>query len=65
MNEYLILILYGGLGIGLVYLGVIFYARAVASRKRYFCPRCREQMTVELMEAGRCNQCGAPLEREP
>jgi hypothetical protein len=36
----------------------------VASRKRYCCPQCGEQLQVELMKAEHCNMCGAPLRRE-
>ncbi len=47
----------------LVPLVLFFYARSVSSRKTYVCPRCGEELRVELMEASRCNVCGSVLER--
>ena len=49
----------GGLVLGLM---IVFFLRSRESRKTYSCPRCGEQVTVELMEASRCNSCGAPLD---
>lgn len=47
----------------LIAVGVILFLRAVDSRKHYTCPECGEKQRVELMEASRCNTCGAPLKR--
>lgn len=41
-------------------MGLLFF-RAYASRKKYTCPNCGEQIQVELMEATRCSVCGSPL----
>ncbi len=47
----------------LIVLGVLFYMRAVASRKGLRCPQCGEYMRIELMDdPQRCNTCGAPME---
>ena len=47
----------------LIVLGVLFYLRAVASRRGMRCPQCGEYMRIELMDtAQRCNTCGAPME---
>lgn len=61
MEGLIILAVYGLGGLLLVALGFLFYTRAVASRKAHACPQCGERMTVELMDATRCNTCGAPL----
>lgn len=45
-------------------IAVLLYMRSVSSRKSYTCPQCGECMTVELMEASRCNTCGAPLQED-
>ncbi|MCA8987497.1 MAG: hypothetical protein KDA78_07645 [Planctomycetaceae bacterium] len=45
-------------------LGLFFYMRSVNSRKSYQCPNCGETLTVELMEATRCNVCGTVLKKE-
>ncbi len=63
MEALIPLLIYGGIGTVLVVLGVVFYMRAVSSRKFYVCPECGERVRVELMEAARCNTCGAPLAR--
>ena len=34
----------------LIVLGVLFYMRAVASRKGLRCPQCGEYMRIELMD---------------
>ena len=54
------IIFFGLLGIFIV-LGVIFYLRAVASRKVYRCPECGESFKVELMKAQNCKSCGTPV----
>ena len=46
---------------GLIALGLLFYLRAVISRKTYRCRQCGEIVDVELMHASHCNTCGAPL----
>jgi rRNA maturation endonuclease Nob1 len=51
----------GGLVLG---FGIVFFLRAIDSRKWYVCPQCGERIRVELMEAGHCNTCGAELQRE-
>ena len=64
MEGLIILLVYAGIGVVVVALGVVLYVRSVSSRKRYCCPQCGERMTVELMKAGHCNVCGAPLGQE-
>lgn len=59
-----VLLIYAAVLAGLIVLGVLFYLRAVASRKHYRCPQCGERMTTELMSASHCNMCGAPLKPE-
>ncbi|MBN2312200.1 MAG: hypothetical protein JXR94_24690 [Candidatus Hydrogenedentes bacterium] len=44
-------------------LGAGLYLLSVRSRKQYRCPACGERLSVEHMEAKRCNLCGAPLEK--
>ncbi|MAE63776.1 MAG: hypothetical protein CMJ18_05845 [Phycisphaeraceae bacterium] len=56
-----IFLIYGGVIVVLVVLGILFYLRAVASRRRMRCPQCGETVQVELMEASHCSSCGAPL----
>ena len=63
MEGLIVLAVYGGIGLLLVGLGVVFYLRAVASRKTYACPQCGEVVRVELMRASHCNHCGTPLNR--
>ena len=43
-------------------IAILLYVRAAESRKRYTCASCGERVTVELMDAGHCNTCGAPFE---
>jgi hypothetical protein len=64
MEGLIVLLVYGGIGILVFALGTLFYLRSVSSRKRYCCPQCGEQMSVELMKAEHCNMCGAPLKAE-
>ena len=64
MEGLIVLLIYGGIGLVVVGLAVLFYLRAVSSRKRYCCPQCGERMSVELMQATHCNMCGAPLHGE-
>jgi hypothetical protein len=64
MEGLIVLLVYAGVGIGLVVLGALFYMRSVSTRKRYCCPQCGEQLSVELMKAQHCNLCGAPLRGE-
>ena len=59
-----IIFVYLAMGVVVVGLGVLLYLRAVASRKRYACPKCGEKLSVELMKARRCNMCGAPLDEK-
>lgn len=40
---------------------LLTYLRSLLSRKKYYCPKCGEQIQVELMEASRCSVCGARL----
>ena len=61
MEGLIVLFIYGFIGIVVVVAGGLLYARSVRSRKRYCCPKCGEQISVELMEAGHCNLCGTPL----
>ena len=64
MEGLIVLAFYALIGLLLIILAVVFYTRSVASRKRYCCPQCGEQISVELMDAGHCNFCGAPLRNE-
>ncbi len=59
-----VILLYGLIILGMAGLAIIFYLRAVRSRKRYRCPQCGEAVSTEHMEAQRCNTCGAELRRE-
>lgn len=63
MEALIPILIYTGIGGVVVAAGVIFYVRAVASRKTYRCPNCGEEVRVELMEASHCNHCGSPLRR--
>ena len=51
----------GGLVLG---FGIVFFLRAVDSRRWYACSKCGERVKVELMEASHCNTCGADLIQE-
>lgn len=62
--EWVPIVIYGGGGLILLVLAILFYLRSVASRKHYVCPHCGDRSTVELMEAGHCSSCGTQLERE-
>lgn len=64
MAGLFVILIYALVGAIVVALGALLYARSVGSRKRYCCPQCGEQISVELMKAGRCNVCGAPLRDE-
>lgn len=57
-------IIYAGIGLVLLVLGILFYLRSVSSRKSYRCPHCGEIVQVELMDAIHCNVCGALLHTE-
>jgi hypothetical protein len=57
----IVLAIYVVAGLGLLGLAVLLYLRATASRTVYRCPKCNEVVSVELMQASRCNVCGAPL----
>ncbi len=61
MEALIPILVYGFFGAIALAGGFIFYLRAVASRKHYRCPHCREIIRVELMEAIYCNCCGSPL----
>ncbi len=64
MDTLMGLLVYGGIGLVLLALCLLFYRRSVNSRKRYCCSQCGEQISVELMQAGHCNTCGAPFRGE-
>ena len=64
MEGLIVLLVYAGIGVIVVVLGVLFYLRSASSRKRYCCPQCGEQVSVELMKAGHCSVCGAPFRHE-
>jgi hypothetical protein len=65
MDALIVIVIYA-LGILIVVgLGFLLYFRALASRRSSVCPQCGERLTVELMEATRCNTCGAPLAGGP
>jgi hypothetical protein len=59
-----VLLVYGLIGAGLIFLAVVFYLFAVRSRKTYSCPQCGEKITTEYLNAKRCGMCGAELKRE-
>jgi len=61
MSALAVLLIYGSIAALIVVLGLVFYLRSVGSRKRYDCPQCGEQVSVELMRASHCSMCGAPL----
>jgi hypothetical protein len=63
MSGAIVLLAYALIGALLVVLAVVFFLRARGSRRHYTCPQCGERVMVELMRAGNCNMCGAPLER--
>lgn len=52
-----------GVPLAVLMIGVLLYVFSVLSRKGYRCPKCGERVNVEYMEAKRCGMCGAPLER--
>ncbi|MCP5024553.1 MAG: hypothetical protein GY930_22665 [bacterium] len=56
-----IVFVYIAIGITLAFLAMLLYMRSVASRQQHVCPVCGERQTVELMDAKRCSQCGAPF----
>jgi len=64
MEGLIVLLIYAGIGVIVVVLGILLYLRSVSNRKRYCCPQCGEQVSVELMKARHCNICGAPLRNE-
>ena len=47
-----------------VLIPVILFLFSFASRKRYRCPECGEELSTEYLDAQHCNMCGAPLERK-
>jgi hypothetical protein len=61
MEGLAVLLLYLVIGAIVIVAGALLYARSVGSRKRYCCPQCGEQISVELMDASHCNVCGAAL----
>jgi predicted RNA-binding Zn-ribbon protein involved in translation (DUF1610 family) len=61
MEGLILVAIFSFFGLCVVALGILLYSRAVASRKAHVCPQCGERITVELMDATRCNACGAPL----
>ena len=62
MEALVPLLIYLGIGVVVILLGILFFLRAFASRKTYRCPQCGEEIRVELMHASHCNTCGADLE---
>ena len=63
--EHLSFVTIAAAAIGLVLgLSIVFFLRAMESRKRYRCHECGEQVQVELMNASRCNSCGTPFEQQ-
>jgi hypothetical protein len=64
MSGLIVVLLYAGGFLVIAFLAILFYMRAVASRRRYRCPNCGEEFRVELMQAGHCNFCGTPLSEE-
>lgn len=64
MAGLVVVLLYVGGFLLVALLALLFYTRAVASRRTYRCPHCGERVRVELMEAGHCNFCGTPLSEE-
>lgn len=60
-TQTIVMAVLGGLILG---FGIVFFLRAVDSRKWYVCPSCGERIRVELMDAGHCNTCGADLQQE-
>ena len=60
----LVFVIYGCGAAFVILLAVLFFLRAVASRKQYRCPQCGEAVKTELMSASHCNMCGAPLKQE-
>jgi len=60
-NNMVVIAVAGGLALG---LAIVFVLRSIESRKGYSCPQCGERIVVELMDASRCNSCGAPLQQE-
>ncbi len=59
-----VLLVYLGVGIGLLLLGILLYVLAVSSRRSYVCPECGERMRMEHGTASRCNVCGTPFQEE-
>jgi rRNA maturation endonuclease Nob1 len=61
LEQYQALIIYGLLGLAAVAL----YFFAVRSRKKYHCPKCKEEITTEYLNAEQCSICGTKLEVKP
>jgi len=62
VGEGLVVVLMYGVGIaGVAMLALLLYLLAVRSRRSYVCPQCGERLSVEYLNAKRCNMCGAPL----
>ena len=55
--------IYAALGVTGLGLAILLYMRSVSHRRWYECPSCGEKLRVELMRAGNCNTCGAPLQQ--
>ncbi len=60
-GDLIVIAVAGGLVLG---FGIVFFLRAMESRKTYACPQCGERVRVELMEAAHCNSCGATLQQQ-
>ncbi len=64
MQGFYILLFYALIAVAILTFGLLLWARSSLSRKSYRCPKCHEVVQVELMNATRCNVCGAPLDRD-
>jgi hypothetical protein len=61
MEVFVVFAFYGLLGVIGLAIAFAVYTRSVSHRRWYECPQCGERARVELMRAGNCNTCGAPL----
>lgn len=49
---------------GILLLAIFVFLFSRLSRKKYKCPECGNTITVEYLEAKRCDVCGALLKEE-
>ena len=63
MSLFGILLIWALVGL-VVLVPVTLFICAYASRNRFRCDKCGEELVTEYLNAQRCGMCGAPLRQE-